>query len=142
MSLPTITPPATVSTPGRGWLWLGVAVALGAIGLEMLQLFAVRWLFTPWYLPVLGTIAVGCMVYAFALRRSLGRLIVLVCFGLLAAFEWWLLVAGTVTPAYAGPQKGAPFPPFEALTAAGAPFTQKDLLVNEDTILVVFRGRW
>ena len=142
MSLSSTTSPATISSTSRGWLWLGVAVSLAAIALEMLQLFVVKWLFTPWYLPVLGTIAVACLVYSFAQRRSLGRLVVFVFFGLLAAFEWWLLLAGTTLPAYAGPLKGEPFPAFEAVRANGTPFTQNDFQGNEDTVLVVFRGRW
>jgi hypothetical protein len=142
MSLTPNSSPITAPAVGRGWFWLGVALALGAIGLEMLQLFVIRWLFTPWYLPVLGTIAVACLVYSFAMRRSIGRLVVLVFFGLLAAFEWWFLVAGSVTPEYTGPKKGEQFPAFEAYRADGKSFTQDDLAGPEDTVLVVFRGRW
>jgi hypothetical protein len=135
------SPIATDVSSGRGWLWLGVAVALAAILLDLAQM-AMSVLTTPWYLPILGTLGAAFLLYSFVQRRTFGRLVVLAFFALLAVFEWWLLLGLTRLPAYAGPKVGEPFPDFTIQRADGAAFTQNDFTGPQNTVFVLFRGRW
>lgn len=127
--------------PGRGLLWLGLLVGL-LVPLVYAAQVQARWLSAPWYMPILGTLAVGLVIYALIQRRSFVRFLVLGLLGLLATGEW-AMVVGTRLPAYTGPMAvGKPFPAFAAVRADGTPFTEADFRGPGRTILVFFRGRW
>jgi hypothetical protein len=127
--------------PGRAYLVLGlVLAALGIVGYAT-QLWAQR-LWTPWYLPIAGTLAVVCIVISLWKARTLWRVVVLVVVGLLAGAEWTMLAALRL-PEYTGPVKDAqPFPAFATVRADGKAFTQRDLAGDHNDVLVFFRGRW
>jgi hypothetical protein len=109
--------------------------------MELGQL-AMKVLTTPWYLPVFGTIGAGLILYSYLQRRTSGRLIVFLFFAALAGFQWWLLLVFTRVPAYTGPSVGTHLPAFTTQRADGKPFTQEDMLASQDTVLVLYRGRW
>lgn len=127
---------------GRKFLWLGVGAAvLGPLAYTG-QLIAHK-LVTPWYVPALGTLAVGLVIVSLTYRRTVWRVLALVLVALLAAAEWHFLVKDAVLPDYAGPVAvGKPLPPFASRWADGTPFGPADLRGKENMVLVFFRGRW
>ena len=126
---------------GRGWIWLGIGLALAGIGAYVLQLAAGR-LFMPWYMPALATIAVGLAALALWRARSIWRVIALVLLLLLAGGEWAMMLSMKV-PAYTGPVAvGKPLPVFKTLRADGAAFANANLVNDKNTVLVFFRGHW
>ncbi|HEV7226284.1 MAG TPA: hypothetical protein VGN42_26490 [Pirellulales bacterium] len=126
---------------GRLALFAGLGLAaLGAIG-YVAQVSAHR-LSTPWYMPCAATLGAACILWALWRARTIWRLLALAFVMLLAGAEW-SFVLGTRLPAYAGPVAvGRPFPEFESLRAEGAPFSQRNLEGDQNSILVFFRGRW
>jgi hypothetical protein len=128
--------------PGRTYLWLAVALALLTPVVFGVQVFGLKILRTPWYLPVLGTLSLLLIVAALIRARSVWRIINVLWIGLLAAGEWFILAASTL-PEYAGPvQVGQPFPAFTTTLAGGETFTQEQLKGDRNTVMVFFRGRW
>jgi hypothetical protein len=132
----------TARHPGRPLLLLGVFLAVAGPVLMILMMFAAKILIAPWYAPLLGTLGVALITLALVRSRSVWRLTAVVIFTLLAAFQWYALLAMR-TPAYTGPVKvGQPFPAFATTLADGAVFTQADLQGDQNTVMVFFRGHW
>jgi len=126
--------------PGRQFLWAGIALAILGPAAYAIQLWA-RQLFTPWYVPAIGTVGAALVIMALVSARSVGRLLALVLVGILAAREWYLMLELAKLPAYAGPlEVGKPVPAFEARLADGSEFRPGDLS-GKNTLLVFFRGR-
>ena len=129
-------------SPGRLYLWLGLALGLLGPVLYTVQLLAHR-LTVPWYVPILGTLAVGVVLFALADRRTVWRFLAIGFLILLAAGEWFFLLSLSKVPAYSGPvAAGEPFPAFTTTLADGSTFDQTNLKGEQATVLVFFRGRW
>jgi hypothetical protein len=127
--------------PGRQFLWAGIVLAILGPAAYALQLWA-RQLFTPWYVPIVGTLGLALIIMALVYARSAGRVMVLVLVGILAAGEWTLMLTVAKLPAYAGPlEVGKPVPAFETQLADGSGFRSGDLNGKQNTLLVFFRGR-
>ncbi|HWB12313.1 MAG TPA: hypothetical protein VG826_24010 [Pirellulales bacterium] len=121
-------------------LFAGLGFAVVGVAIYVAQVFLHR-LATPWYLPLTGTLGALFVIGSLWQRRGVWRVLTLVCV-LLLAFGEWGFVLGTRLPAYSGPVAvGKPFPDFSTTRADGEAFTRKDL-VDQDTVLVFFRGRW
>ena len=142
MATTTSSTTVPTKTTGRGYLWLGLAVGILAPFLYVAQLAAKR-LTAPWYVPILGTVALCLVLLAVIRVRTVGRKIAFLLLGVLATGEWFFLLYASKVPAYAGPVAvGQPFPAFATTFADGPPFTQADLLGERNTVMVFFRGRW
>jgi hypothetical protein len=127
--------------PGRVLLTLGLMVAVAGVVSYAVQIWA-EHLATPWYLPIVGTLGLVCVVVSLCQARSIWRLLALILVLLLTGGEWAMLLGGRQPP-YAGPVAvDRPFPAFATLRADGTPFTQRDLEGEHDNVLVFFRGRW
>jgi hypothetical protein len=137
------TPPAAV-TRTRHWLLFLAGILLVCLGPAVyIARFRSKHLDSPWYIPVLATAGVAVMALSVWRRRGVLRIILLVLFGVVCAFEWHGLLVGTKNPAYTGPaQPGRKVPEFAAALADGTPFTEKDLEKGTPTVLVFYRGRW
>jgi hypothetical protein len=139
-----MTTPSKITAPrsaGRAFLLLGIATAAAGIAAYAAQVLLAQRLFTPWYLPILGTLAVLLLLLALWRRVTVWRIVVLVPVLLLAAGEWFMLVGGL--PPYTGPVAvNQPFPAFATTLADGTPLTQADLRGKQGTVMVFFRGRW
>jgi hypothetical protein len=132
---------APTRPPGRWLIATGFALTVLGIGAYAVQI-AMHRLFAPWYLPVLGTLAVVLLVVAYWQKRSLSRALALSLVTLMCMAEWGILL-GSRLPPYAGPLAvGQPFPAFTTQTADGTTFTQQDLAGEQKSVLVFFRGRW
>jgi hypothetical protein len=119
---------------GLGLAVLGVA----AYAIE----FSLRRLVLPWYMPAAALVGVACVAASLCERRTVWRALAMVVVVLLAGFEIMALYAMRLPP-YTGPTAvGRPFPTFEARRADGTPFTQDDLVGDQDHAIVFFRGRW
>lgn len=126
---------------GRGFLWAGIALAVLGLAAYVLQLWAGQ-LFTPWYVPIVGTLAAVLLIVALASARSVGRVLALVLVAVLAAGEWYVLMTVARLPTYAGPvEVGKPLPAFETQLADGSRFGSGDLHGPQNTVLLFFRGR-
>jgi hypothetical protein len=136
----TITAAAPRRFPGRLFLWLGLGlVPLGVIGYAVQLALAHLW--TPWYVPILTTCGVGCILYSLWQARSLWRVLALLLVLLLAGLEWGVLLAARLPP-YDGPVAvEQTFPAFTTERADRTPFSNRDLQ-GQDSVLVFFRGRW
>ena len=142
MASPEFTPSVEAPPRRRPLFVLGVLLFLaGPIGYAI-QVSLAQW-FVPWYVPVLATLGILCMAASVCQRPGVWRSIGLAFFVLIGAFEWFMLLVGTNTPAYAGPaQVGKKVPAFTTQLASGAAFTEKDLANGGKSVLVFFRGRW
>src|SRR5690242_12745589 len=137
----TSSPTAPRPYPGRLLVALGLAVAALGILAYVVQLWALR-LTTPWYMPIAATLGAALAALALWRARTVWRVLALLLLVLLAGAEWAFLL-GLRLPAYAGPvAAGQSFPAFETVRADGTPFTQHDLVGDQDSVLVFFRGRW
>src|SRR5262249_24565610 len=58
---------------------------------------------TPWFVPILATLGVFCMVVSVLQRRGLLRTVGLVICALLCAFEWFMILVVFSAPSYSGP---------------------------------------
>ncbi len=126
----------------RPLFWIGVLLFLAAPILYAVQ-FSLAWLFVPWYAPPLCTLGVLCMAASIWRRFGIGRAIGLAFCALVAAFGWFMVLAGTNTPPYVGPaQVGLTVPPFATQLAGGKALTAMDLGGDQDSIVHFFRGRW
>jgi hypothetical protein len=131
---------AVQRAPGRLYLGLGILLALLGPALYAIQIRA-KVFTVPWYVPILGTVGVLLLLVSLVQRRTGWRIAGLLLIGLLAAFEWFLIISLKL-PAYTGPvAAGATFPAFTTTRADGSAFDQ-DNLKEQDTVLVFFRGRW
>lgn len=140
-ALPVSPSVSRTRTPGRGLLWLGLAVPIVGLVGWIAQLW-LRHLTMPWYLPCAGTVGVLLLVAALWKARSIWRVLALIVIGLLTVGEW-TLVLGLGLPPYEGPVTvDKPFPAFTTLKGDGTQFTQRDLQGDQNTVLVGFRGRW
>ncbi len=135
--------PSTIAAPrpaGRWLLLLGILTAVLGVLAYVAQVLAHR-LYTPWYLPISGTVATLLLFVALRRRAIVWRVVVWLPVALLAVGEW-LTVAGTLPP-YTGPVAvNQPFPAFATTLADGTPLTQADLRGKQGTVMVFFRGRW
>jgi hypothetical protein len=114
---------------------------LGPIAYFLQLQLHVLWM--PWYVPVLCTVGVAFMMGSLLRRPGIWRGLGVAVFGLLCASEWFMLLVGGTTPAYAGPAgPGHKLPAFAAQRADGTPFTDRDFQTGLPTVLVFFRGRW
>jgi hypothetical protein len=140
----TTPPSASAKAAGRPLLWLGIVLFLLGRIIKAVVLFGAGVLLTPWYSPILGTMGVGLIALSIVRRRTVWRIVALVLIGLLTAGEWWLLLAYSRIPTYAGPVAAQqPFPEFSpASLADGTSFTRDNLVGEKDTVLVFFRGFW
>ena len=138
----TTLAPAPRRSPGRLYLWLGLALGLLGPAFYAVQLQAHR-LTTPWYMPILGSVAVAAVLFALWRTRSIWRFLALALLVLFAAGEWFLLLSMSKLPPYTGPVAvGQPFPAFSTTLADGSTFDDSSLKGNQATVLVFFRGRW
>ncbi len=131
--------------PGSRHRWIfvaGLILCLLAPAAYVLQI-RLKYLGTPWYMPIFSTLGVALMVSSLWRRRGLLRGLVLIPFLLLSGLEWFFVTAATRTPAYNGPaHPGVKTPAFSATLADGTPFTRADLEKGDSTVLVFYRGRW
>jgi FtsH-binding integral membrane protein len=126
---------------GRLFSFLGLALAVLGLVAYAVQISLQR-LMAPWYAPALASLGVVLVVISLVERRTVWRVTALVAVVLLAAAECSFLYAVRLPP-YTGPiAVGRPFPTFETTRADGTPFTERDLAGDQNTALVVFRGRW
>lgn len=129
------------AAPGRHLLILGLLLPSVGIAAYVVQVFAWR-LTAPWVVPVAASLGVLCLVAALWQKRTVARWIALVPVLLVAGVGWAFLVL-TRLPEYTGPiAAGQPFPAFTTARADGTPFTQRDLVGDQASVLVFFRGRW
>jgi hypothetical protein len=129
--------------PGRGYVWLAVALALLAPVLYVVQVAVQHTLVTPWYAPLLNTAAVLLTALALVRARSFWRILNLLWIGLLAGVSWFFMLSMSRLPPYAGPVAvGQSFPSFTTELADGTSFNQDDLKGDRDTVMIFFRGRW
>ncbi len=136
---PPVAPP---KSGGRLLLWTGILAAILGPVVYALELHAAR-LTTPWYAPALTTLGAILIIVSLRRRFSVWRVAALLLIGAVTAGEWWFLLSHARLPAYTGPvAEGHPFPEFSAARADGTPFTRDNLVGDEDTVLVFFRGHW
>ncbi|MGH7134334.1 MAG: hypothetical protein ACREHD_01255 [Pirellulales bacterium] len=96
----------------------------------------------PWYLPITATLGAALIVAALWQARTVWRVLLLVVVLLLAGAEWMFILATRLPPYTGRVAIGQPFPPFTTKRADGTEFTDRDLLGDQTTVLVFFRGRW
>jgi hypothetical protein len=127
--------------PGRGLLWLGLAIVLASVAVYAAQVMAHR-LKSPWYLPYATTLGVALVAVSLWQARTVWRVLALLLVAVIAGGTW-MLILGTRLPPYTGPVAvGRPFPAFQTARADGTPFTDRDLQGDKDSVMVFFRGRW
>jgi hypothetical protein len=98
---------------------------------------------TPWYLPILATAGVACLIVSLRQRRSVIRIVFAALFTLLCGAEWYMLLIAAKTPPYTGPaQVGSKVPEFSGTLPDGSAFTNDDLAQGGRTALIFNRGRW
>jgi hypothetical protein len=141
----TTSAPPVVQVQKSSGRWL---IALGLV-LAVAAPLAYGWqiqnkrLFAPWYVPVVGTVAVGLLLVALARRRSVWRFFLVGLLTVLALGEWSFLLWVGRLPAYAGPvAEGKDFPQFTTTRSDGTAFDQQALRGDKNTVLVFFRGHW
>ena len=126
---------------GRVLMAAGLVLAVSGVAAFAVQL-ALRRLMLPWYMPAAALLGVALVAASLWERRTVWRALALFAVVLLAGFEIMALNAMRLPP-YTGPiAVGRPFPSFEARRADGTPFTQDDLIGEQHSALVFFRGRW
>jgi hypothetical protein len=131
---------ATRQFPGRLYAWLGLAATVLGPVLYTIQLSA-KIFTVPWYAPILATVGLGLSIFALVHARSVWRFAGLGFCGLLAAFQWFLV--SSRLPEYTGPATvGQPLPRFSSTLADGTQFELGDLVGDQDSAMVFFRGRW
>lgn len=121
----------------------GVIFSMAFVLTFFLQVAVAKMLFTPWYLPIGGTIAALVVVVGAAGERRWWRVaIALVCVAL-ACLEWFFVLVATVLPGYSGPiEQGSAIPAFHAMLAEGGEFDESSFQNHPMTALVFFQGRW
>ena len=140
------TPNGTVAgTPSRPQplFLLGVLLLLLGIGGVFLQMFYLKRLSVPWFMPIAGTAGVLLMLAGAWQRGGVLRWAGLILFVALVGGEWYMIAVMGRAPAYTGPfQVGKHVPAFAASFADGQPFTDKELEDGKKSMMVFFRGRW
>ncbi len=132
---------ATRQFPGRPYAWLGVGAAVIGPVLYTIQIGA-KHLTVPWYAPILATVGLALSLFAVVQARSAWRFVGLGLCGLLAAGQWFVVLSSRL-PAYTGPVSvGHTLPEFSATLADGTHFDPSDLVGEQNTAMVFFRGRW
>jgi hypothetical protein len=140
-SLPT-TSPSKERSQGRAYFWAGIGACLLGLALVAVQ-FGLKYLFVPWYSPMLFTLGAVLVFLSVVRRRSVLRIVALVLVTVLAGLEWYVLVSMIKLPDYTGPaQPGKKLPHFQAVLANGRPFTESDLSDGSRRVMTFFRGRW
>jgi hypothetical protein len=137
------TSPSQQRSTGRAYFWAGIGACLLGLALVFVQMFGLKYLFVPWYSPILATLGAVLLLLAVVRRRSITRVIVLVLVAAFAGLQWYGLVSMVKLPDYVGPaQPGKQLPPFQAVFADGRPFTEEDLADGSRRVMTFFRGRW
>jgi hypothetical protein len=127
----------------RAYLWIGIAAPFVGIGVYLVQVFALKMLTMPWYLPGFGTAGVALVGFALVRKRNVWRIAGLVLVGSLAFIQWFFVSGGFALPKYNGPvAAGIPFPAFAAKFSDGQDFTQDNFRKDKNTALIFFRGGW
>ena len=143
MQKPQTTSPPIARSRGRSWLWLGVGLFLLGVVLNFVQIFLMKILVVPWYMPILATVGALCALVSIRKRPTWTRGIALLILAGLTAGEWYFLLSMSRLPEYQGPvQVQKKIPEFETTLVDGQPFTEKDLQKGAPTILVFYRGHW
>ncbi len=138
----TVTPKVSAPPRPRTYFLLGVLVFALGVATLVVQVFGLKRLVVPWYLPVLGTAGVALMVLSVVQRPRIWRILGLAVFVLLNGFEWFGILSSKL-PEYQGPAKvGATIPAFATTLAEGSSFTDQDLQKGKPTVLLFFRGHW
>jgi peroxiredoxin len=134
---------ATRANSRKRLFWVATVLSISLIPIFFLQALWARFLITPWYLPVGGTLAALMVLRAAVAPVRLLRLgVALFCFAL-AGLEWFFLLGMTVLPAYKGPVVvGSAVPAFHATLADGSEIDASYFQQNRPTALVFFQGRW
>jgi peroxiredoxin len=123
--------------------WGGALAAVALLPIFFLQAFWAKALFTPWYLPIGGTIAALVVIYALSRGWRWWKVAIAAVCVMLAGLEWLFLLGLTVLPQYDGPvAAGSPLPGFHATWADGSTFDESSFQQNRPTALVFFQGRW
>src|SRR6267143_360110 len=139
---PAASPPVARSR-GRLWLWLGVGLFLLGFLLNILQIAVLKYLVTPWYVPILATAGALLALVSVRQRPTWTRVIALLALVLLSAGEWYFILSMSRLPEYKGPvQVDKKIPEFTTTFADGSSFTEKDLQKGTPTVLVFYRGHW
>jgi hypothetical protein len=135
------TSPPIRRSRGRWWLWLGVGLGLLGEALYLVQVFLLKQLVTPWYLPIMATAGALLVLISVRQRLTWARMVGLVLLALFGGFQWYFLLSISRLPEYKGPvQAEKKIPPFTTTLADGKPFTEKDLEKGTPTGLVFYRG--
>lgn len=142
----TPDPVAAVNPPPRRKPLFLAGVLLIILGpvLNFVQISMAK-LSTPWYLPILATAGVVCLIASLRQRRSVIRIVFATLFTMLCGGEWYMLLIAAKTPPYTGPaQVGSKVPEFSATLADGTAFTNENLAKGGEgrTALIFNRGRW
>lgn len=137
-------PASAVPARRRGWPLFLLGVLLCALGpLSYFALLKLGVLFTPWHVPILGTVGVLALILWIRQRPGWPRIAGTIPFALFCCFEWFLLLVAFRTPIYTGPASPEKeLPSFATTLASGQSLTSKDLANGSRTALVFFRGRW
>ena len=142
MATATAPSPVIERSRGRGYLWLGIILAILAIVLGVAQ-YSFALLVVPWQVPIVTTLGVMLLLVSISRRRTVTRIIVLVLITALAGLEWYFLLSFSRLPNYRGPaQAGVKLPAFQTTLADGRTFTDKDLQDGTPRVMTFFRGRW
>lgn len=129
-------------SPSRLLFWGGAVLAIALVGVFVAQVAWARLLITPWYLPIVGTLAAAIVLVTLGRPLRWWRVAVALLCVALAGMEW-LFLFGTALPAYGGPiAKGSPMPAFHASLADGTPIDASFFQRGRPTAVVFFQGRW
>jgi len=143
MQKPVAASPPVARSRGRLWLWLGVGLFLLGFLLNFVQIFVLKFLVTPWYVPILATAGVLLALVSVRQRPTWTRVIALLALVLLSAGWWYFILSMSRLPEYKGPvQVDKEIPEFTTTFADGSSFTEKDLQKGTPTVLVFYRGHW
>jgi hypothetical protein len=136
------TAPQKTTSRGRLYFWLGLGLSVFSPILNFVVM-QMGYLGLPWYTLALSTLGIGLMLIAVFQRPRIAPIIFLTLFGLVCAFQWYVVVFMSKLPAYVGPARpGNKLPAFTTTLADGSSFTEKDLESGQPSALVFFRGRW
>jgi hypothetical protein len=141
MTTTTAPAPPTTKTTGRLYYWIGLGCVVLGLAFYFTDFFAFKHFVVPWYVPILATAGVLCVLLWFLRRPGLVRGISLALVLLAAGVEWAFVGWISRNPAYAGPAVGEPLPPFNVSRGDGSRFSNSALL-GQTSVLVFYRGYW
>jgi hypothetical protein len=107
------------------------------------QLAVLHQMPMPWVMLILAS--AGVLLMALSLWRGFGvvRTIGFTLFLLFTAMQWLFFLVIAKSPLYTGPaQLGSPPPAFETTLADGRTFGNRDLIGDDATIILFYRGHW